>query len=67
MQRLNAERFTFAMSWPIRNIHTRAKDIEALRTLVAVPMLKGEDLLGVIDIYHLDEVRPFTDKANRSA
>jgi signal transduction histidine kinase len=38
------------------------KDIEALRTLIAVPILKGEDLLGVINIYHLDEVRPFTAK-----
>ena len=38
------------------------KDIEALRTLLAVPILKGEDLLGVINIYHLDEVRPFTEK-----
>jgi len=39
-----------------------SKDIEALRTLLAVPILKGENLLGVINIFHLDEVRPFTDK-----
>jgi GAF domain-containing protein len=29
---------------------------------VAVPILKGDDLLGVLVIYHLEEVRPFTDK-----
>ena len=34
---------------------------EALRTILAVPILKGDDLLGVLVIYHL-EVRPFTDK-----
>jgi GAF domain-containing protein len=39
-----------------------AKDLENLRTIVAVPILKGDDLLGVLVIYHLEEVRPFTDK-----
>ena len=39
-----------------------SKDVEALRTILAVPILKGEELLGVMNIYHLDEVRPFTDK-----
>ena len=39
-----------------------AKDLEKLRTIVAVPILKGDDLLGVLVIYHLEEVRPFTDK-----
>jgi signal transduction histidine kinase len=34
---------------------------EALRTILSVPILKGDDLLGVLVIYHL-EVRPFTDK-----
>jgi len=31
------------------------------RTVVSVPILKGDDLLGVMAIFHL-EVRPFTDK-----
>ena len=38
-----------------------AKDVEAIRTILGVPILKGEELLGVMMIYHL-EVRPFTDK-----
>jgi len=38
-----------------------AKDVEAIRTILGVPILKGDDLLGVIMIFHL-EVRPFTDK-----
>jgi GAF domain-containing protein len=38
-----------------------SKDIEQFRTLLAVPILKGDDLLGVMIVYHL-EVRPFTDK-----
>ena len=39
-----------------------AKDVGKLRTIVAVPILKGDDLLGVMTIYHLEVVRPFTDK-----
>src|SRR5262249_25726152 len=39
-----------------------AKDVEAIRTILSVPILKGDDLLGVIGIYTLEEVRPFTDK-----
>jgi signal transduction histidine kinase/putative methionine-R-sulfoxide reductase with GAF domain len=39
-----------------------AKDIEKIGTILAVPILKGNDLLGVINIFHLDEVRLFTDK-----
>jgi GAF domain-containing protein len=35
--------------------------IETGRTFLAVPILKGDALLGVITIYHL-EVRPFTDR-----
>jgi len=38
-----------------------AKNIEKVRTVLAVPILKGDDLLGVVVIYHL-EVTPFTDK-----
>jgi two-component system NtrC family sensor kinase len=38
-----------------------AKDAEAIRTVLAVPILKGDDLLGVMIIYHLEGVRPFTD------
>jgi signal transduction histidine kinase/putative methionine-R-sulfoxide reductase with GAF domain len=40
----------------------RAKGIEKIRTVLAVPILKGDDLLGVLTIYHLDEIRLFTDK-----
>jgi signal transduction histidine kinase/DNA-binding response OmpR family regulator len=41
---------------------TYAKGIENRgRTFLSVPILKGDDLLGVVGIYHL-EVRPFTDK-----
>jgi GAF domain-containing protein len=39
-----------------------AKDVEAIRTILSVPILKGDDLLGVIGIYTLEAVRPFTDK-----
>jgi GAF domain-containing protein len=38
-----------------------SKYVEKIRTVLAVPILKGDDLLGVLVIYHL-EVRPFTDK-----
>ena len=38
-----------------------AKDAEAIRTVLGVPILKGAELLGVMMIYHL-EVRPFSDK-----
>jgi GAF domain-containing protein len=38
-----------------------AKEIEPFRTVLTVPMLKGEELLGVILTYRL-EVRPFTPK-----
>jgi GAF domain-containing protein len=39
-----------------------SKDVETVRTVLAVPILKGDDLLGVLSIYHLERVRPFTDK-----
>jgi GAF domain-containing protein len=38
-----------------------AKNVEKVRTVLAVPILKGKDLLGVVVIYHL-VVRPFTEK-----
>jgi two-component system, NtrC family, sensor kinase len=38
-----------------------AKDVWPFRTVLGVPMLKGDDLLGVIVVYH-NEVRPFTDR-----
>jgi GAF domain-containing protein/CheY-like chemotaxis protein len=38
-----------------------ATQVEPVRTLLAVPMLKGEELVGVILIYRL-EFRPFTAK-----
>jgi GAF domain-containing protein len=37
------------------------RDVDPIRTILAVPMLKGHDLVGIITIYRL-EVRPFTDK-----
>ena len=39
-----------------------SKNVEAIRTVLGVPILKGDDLLGVMTIYHLEGVRPFTDK-----
>ena len=39
-----------------------AKDAEAIRTVLGVPILKDDDLLGVMMIYHLEGVRPFTDQ-----
>jgi GAF domain-containing protein len=38
-----------------------AKDFEAVRTMLAVPILKGDDLLGVMILNRL-EVRPFSDQ-----
>ena len=38
-----------------------SKNVDAIRTVLAVPILKGDDLLGDMVIYHL-EVRPFTEK-----
>jgi two-component system NtrC family sensor kinase len=37
------------------------RDVELIRTILAVPMLKGDDLVGVITIYRL-EIKPFTGK-----
>jgi len=38
------------------------KNIDQLRTTLAVPILKGDDLLGVMTIYHVERVNPFSDK-----
>jgi GAF domain-containing protein len=37
-----------------------ARDVDPLRTTLSVPILKGDELLGVITIYRL-EVKPFTE------
>ena len=37
------------------------RDVDPIRTILAVPMLKGNDLVGTITIYRL-EIKPFTDK-----
>jgi signal transduction histidine kinase len=42
--------------------YSHALVAEKIRTVLAVPILKGDDLLGVMAIYHLEEVRPFTGK-----
>src|SRR5262249_61010108 len=39
-----------------------SKDVEKIRRVLGVPILKGDDLLGAMTIYHLEGVRPFTDK-----
>jgi GAF domain-containing protein len=39
----------------------KSKDAAPIRTVLTVPILKGQELLGVILTYRL-EVRPFTDK-----
>jgi two-component system, sensor histidine kinase len=36
------------------------RDVDLIRTVLAVPMLKGDVLVGVITIYRL-EIKPFTD------
>src|SRR5262249_55463338 len=38
-----------------------SRDVDPIRTTLAVPILKGDDLLGVMVIYRPD-VEPFTDK-----
>ena len=37
-----------------------ARQVDAIRTVLAIPMLRVDELLGVIAIYRL-EIRPFTD------
>jgi GAF domain-containing protein len=43
-----------------------AKDAEAIRTVLGVPILKGDDLLGVMMIYHLQGVRPAIRRRERA-
>ena len=38
-----------------------ARDVDPIRTTLAVPMLKGDELIGTITIYRL-EMKPFTAK-----
>jgi len=38
-----------------------AREVEVIRTILGVPVLKGAELLGVLMIFRL-EVRPFTDQ-----
>jgi two-component system, NtrC family, sensor kinase len=42
-------------------IAVRAAEVLGIRTLVAVPLVKGNQSVGVISVYRQD-VRPFTDK-----
>ena len=36
------------------------RDVDPIRTILSVPMLKGNDLVGTITIYRL-EIKPFTE------
>ena len=58
---LNGEQHTFLTFKLIPIMRTRVRDKELIRTSLAVPMLKGDCLVGTIIIYRL-EVKPFTDK-----
>ena len=59
--RLNDRRFTYRTSWLIRNTAIRAWQVQPYRAVLGVPMLRGDDLLGVITL-NRSEARPFTDK-----
>src|SRR5262249_20066085 len=37
------------------------RDVGPIRTILAVPMLRGSDLIGTVTLYKL-EIKPFTDK-----
>ncbi|MGL3107066.1 GAF domain-containing protein [Bradyrhizobium sp. BR 1432] len=51
----------------VADVHTdpeygyAVRDVDLIRTILAVPMLKSDELVGVITIYRL-EVKPFTEK-----
>ena len=60
--RSKGERSTFPMFWRIRNIRTVRKISVAAPDSSRGADLKGDDLLGVMIIYRLGGVRPFTDK-----
>ena len=67
VRRLRNRRFKSRMSRRVQLISKRdplvvaGADLGGYRTVLAVPMLKEDGLIGVISIYH-QEVRPFTDK-----
>ena len=48
-------------SRPIPSIRMARAEVDPIRTVLGVPMLKGDELIGVFMIYRL-EVRPFTPK-----
>ena len=57
----NAERFTLHDCMADPEYSWGGKYVDPVRTVLAVPQYKGDDLLGMIVVYHL-EVRPFAEK-----
>jgi GAF domain-containing protein len=47
--------------WADSEYTYRAREVDPYRTVLGVPMLRGDELLGVI-VMNRHEVRPFTDK-----
>ena len=58
---LSGERSMSLTCSPTQNYKYPAKAVETYRSFLAVPVLRGNDLLGVISLYH-PEVKPFTDR-----